>query len=350
SAKLMKIQMALSPDEQGDAMKILKGFPVEELRDLLTTFDLASVDECTDFLRRLILDWRKTQAARRTRATEPRAAGNVGDGDAVANAADPRAAYAASVEALRAAQAEQARAAQEHAAQLASAIAAASSPGPGINVFSLLGLLPPYTASKLVHSNAALSPEEQADAIQVLKSYSVEGMHELLTAFDANPVEECTTFLRSVIADWRAHRAAELARAKEVPPSGSGGLSGAAGPISAAGSSGSSGAAGPSSAAGASSPSRAADPSGASGTTSSGVVVGSIGASGAVGSSSPSRPADPSDATGPGAASHPVGSSDAAGSSDAVASSSAEGPSIAIAPSPTSGAAGRGGSGSKKPR
>lgn len=78
-------------------MKVLKGFPVEELRDLLTTFDIASLDECTDFRRRLIHDWRKTQAARRTRATEPRAAGNVGEGDAVANAADPRAAYAASL-------------------------------------------------------------------------------------------------------------------------------------------------------------------------------------------------------------------------------------------------------------
>jgi hypothetical protein len=125
-------------------------------------------------------------------------------GRRIANAVDPRAAYAASREALRAAQAEQERAAQEHAAQLASAIATASSPGPGINVFSLLRLLPPCTASKLVHINAALSPEEQADAMQVFKSYSVEGMHELLTAFDANPVEECTAFLRRVIADWRA--------------------------------------------------------------------------------------------------------------------------------------------------
>src|SRR4051812_49162721 len=235
SAKLMKIQMALSPDEQGDAMKILKGFPVEELRDLLTTFDLASLDECTDFLRRLIHDWRKTQAARHTRATEPRAAGNVGDGDAVANAADPRAAYAASRERLRAVQAEEARAAQEHAAQLASAIATASSPGPGINVFSLLGLLPPYTATKLVHINAALSPEEQADAMHVFKSYSAEGMHELLAAFDANPVEECSIFLRRVIADWRAHHAAELAREKEVSRGGSGssGVGDAAGPTSA---------------------------------------------------------------------------------------------------------------------
>jgi hypothetical protein len=267
SAKLMKIQMALSPDEQGDAMKILKGFPVEELRDLLTTFDLASLDECTDFLRRLIHDWRKTQAARRARATEPRPADHVGDGDAVANAADPRAAYAASLEALRAAQAEQERAAQEHAAQLASAIATASSPGPGINLFSLLRLLPPYTASKLVHINAALSPEEQADAMQVFKSYSVEGMHELLAAFDATPVEECTAFLRRVIADWRAHRAAELARAKEAPSggSGSGGMSGAAGPISAAGSSGTSGAAGPSSAPRPSAALRAGDGSSGSG-------------------------------------------------------------------------------------
>ena len=97
SAKLMKIQMALSPDEQADGIKILKGYPVEELQDLLATFDIASLEECTDFLRRLIHDWRKTQAARRTRATEPRAAGNVDEGDAVANAADPRAAYAASL-------------------------------------------------------------------------------------------------------------------------------------------------------------------------------------------------------------------------------------------------------------
>lgn len=351
SAKLMKIQMALSLDEQADAMKILTGYPVEDLQDLLTTFDIASLEQCTDFLRRLIHDWRKTQAARSARTTEPRPAGSVGDGDVIANAADPRAAYAASREALRAAQAEQERAAQEHAAQLASAIATASSPGPGINVFSLLRLLPPYTASKLVHINAALSPEEQADAMQVLKSYSVEGMHELLTAFDANPVEECTTFLRSVIADWRAHHAAELARAKEVPPgaSGSGGMSGAAGPISAAGSSGTGGAAGPRIAAGSSNPSRAAAPSGASGMTSSSVAVGSIGASGAVGSSSPSRAADSSDATGPSDASHAAGSSDVAGPSDAVGSSSAEGPSSAIAPSHTSGAPGRSG-GSKKPR
>jgi hypothetical protein len=267
SAKLMKIQMALSPDEQADGMKILKGYPVEELQDLLATFDIASLEECTDFLRRLIHDWRKTQAARRARATEPRPADHVGEGDAIANAVDPRAAYAASREALRAAQAEQERAAQEHAAQLASAIATASSPGPGINVFSLLRLLPPYTASKLVHINAALSPEEQADAMQVFKSYSVEGMHELLTAFDANPVEECTALLRRVIADWRAHHAAELARAKEASRggSGSGGMSGAAGPISAAGSSGTSGAAGPSSAAGPSAALRAGDGSHGSG-------------------------------------------------------------------------------------
>jgi hypothetical protein len=349
SAKLMKIQMALLPDEQADGMKILKGFPVEELQDLLATFDVASLDECTDFLRRLIHDWRKTQAARRARATEPRPADHVGDGDAIANTVDPRTAYAASREALRAAQAEQERAAQEHAAQLASAIATASSPGPGINVFSLLRLLPPYTASKLVHINAALSPEEQADAMQVLKSYSVEAMHELLAAFDANPVEECTAFLRRVIADWRAHHAAELARTKEAPRGGSG-MSGAAGPISAARSSGTSGAAGPISAAGASSPSHAAAPSGATGMASSTVAVASIGASGAVGSSTPSRAADPSGATGPSETSHAAGSSSAEGPSSTEGPSSAEGSSSAIAPSHTSGAPGRGGSGSKKPR
>jgi hypothetical protein len=218
SAKLMKIQMALSPDEQANALKILRGYPAEELKELLTTFDMASLDQCADFLRRLIGDWRKTPAARNARATEPPPAGNVVDGDAVGTAADPRAVYAASVEALRAAQAEQGRAAQEHAAQLASAVADASSAGAGINVFRLLRRLPAYTATKLVHINAALSPEEQADAMQVLKSYSVEGMLELLTAFDTNPVDQCAMFLRNVIADWRAHQAAlqaaEMARAR----------------------------------------------------------------------------------------------------------------------------------------
>ncbi|MGH9884617.1 MAG: hypothetical protein ACREBE_03760, partial [bacterium] len=205
SAKLMNIQTTLSLDEQADAMQILKGYPAHELQDLLTTFDLASLEQCIDFLRRLIQERSKTQAARNARATEPPPADNVGDGDgdAIGNAADPRAVYVASLEALRAAQADQERAAQEHAAQLASAVADASSPGPGINVFRLLRLLPPYTATKLMHINAALSPDEQADAMQVLKSYSVEGMQELLTAFNANPVDECTAFLRGVIADWR---------------------------------------------------------------------------------------------------------------------------------------------------
>jgi hypothetical protein len=316
SAKLMRIQAALSLDEQADAMQLLKGYLAEDLQDLLTTFDAASLDECIDFLRRLVGDWRKMQAARSARATEPAPADGVGDADAIGNAADPRAAYAASVETLRAAQAEQERAATEHTAQLASAVAAASSPGPGINVFRLLRLLPSHSATRLMHINAALSPDEQADAMQVLKSYSVEGMQELLSAFDGSSVDECAAYLRRVIADWRAFQAAQLTRAKEPPPDGSnsGGMSGAAGPSVAVGSIGTSGAA-----ADPSNSRSAADPSGA---------TGSSGTSGTAGSS--------------GAA----GSSDATGSSDAVASSSAVGPSSALAPSGTSSAAGRGGSGS----
>src|SRR5262249_34508650 len=146
SAKLMRVQAALSLDEQADAMQILKGYAAEDLQDLLSTFDAASLDECIDFLRRLVGDWRKMQAERRARAAEPPPPDGVGDGDLIGSATDPRATYAASVEALRAARVEQERAAQEHAAQLASAVAAASSPGQGINVFKLLRLLPPYTA------------------------------------------------------------------------------------------------------------------------------------------------------------------------------------------------------------
>lgn len=352
SAKLVKIQTALALDEQADAMRILKSYPADDLQDLLTTFDLASLEQCVDFLRRLIGEWRRTRASRSTRAADPPPPGDVCDGDVIGNAADPRATYAASVVALRAAQAEQELTAQEHAAQLASAVAAASSPGPGINVFKLLRLLPPYTATKLVHINAALSPEEQADAMQVLKSYSVEGMHELLAAFDTNPVDECTTFLRRVIADWRAHQAAEMERAKKVRSgvSGSGGAIAATDARKAAGSDGTISAAGPSNAPGSSIPGSAAAPSVADGTTGPTVATGSIGVTGAVGSSSARSAAAPSGATGPSGPSRAAGSGDTADSSDAVSVSSAAGPRTAITPSSASGPAGRSGSGSKKTR
>ena len=120
--------MALSLNEQADAMRVLKSYPADDLQELLTTFDIASVEQCVHFLRRLIVEWRKNQAARNARAAEPPPPDVIVDGDAIGHAIDPQVAYEASVEALRAAQAEQERAAQEHAAQLASAVAAASSP------------------------------------------------------------------------------------------------------------------------------------------------------------------------------------------------------------------------------
>jgi len=320
----MRIQSALSLDEQADAMKILKSYPAEELQELLTTFDMASLEQCTDFLRRLIGEWRDRQAARNARATEAPPVDS-GDSRAFGRAADPRAAYAASVDALRAARAEQERAAQEHATQLASAIAAASSSGPGINVFMLLRLLPPYTATKLMQINAALSPEEQGDAMQVLKSYSVDGMHELLTAFDATPIDECTAFLHSVIADWRAHHAAaELARAAAARAglAGSGGTSDPVGTAGAAGSTDTSGAAATRSAAGSSDPRRDAVALGASGAAGLSSPAASSGTSSTVDSSSPSSTADPSDTSGAAVPRDAAGSSGPAGSGDAVASSS----------------------------
>jgi hypothetical protein len=72
STKLMAIQTALSSDEQVDAMHILKSYAPDELQDLLTVFDAASLDECVGFLRRLIADWRRMQAAKRTNAPAER--------------------------------------------------------------------------------------------------------------------------------------------------------------------------------------------------------------------------------------------------------------------------------------
>lgn len=351
SAKLMRIQSALSLDEQADAMKILRSHPAEDLQELLTTFDMASLEQCTDFLRRLIGEWRDRQAARNARATEAPPVDS-GDGGAFGAAADPRAAYVASVDALRAARAERERAAQEHATQLASAIAAASSAGPGINVFTLLRLLPPYTATKLMQINAALSPEEQGDAMQVLTSYSVDGMHELLTAFDATPIDECTAFLRSVIADWRAHHAAaELARAttERASVAGSGGMSDPISTASAAGSIGTSGAAVLRSAAGSSGPCSDAVAIGASGAAGLSGPVGSSGTISTVDSSSPSSTADPSGTSGAAVSSSAPDSSGSAGAGDAVASNSAITPSSATAPSGATGPGPRAGSGSKKP-
>jgi hypothetical protein len=132
---------------------------------------------------------------------------------------------------------------QEHAAKLAAAIAAASSPGPGIDVFKLLQLLPQRTAAKLMQIQAALSPDEQADAMQVLRGYSAAGIEDLLTVFAAASLDECKTFLRGLITEWRGMQAAKRARAKVPARDGNdtGGTGGASGANGAGGASGASG-------------------------------------------------------------------------------------------------------------
>jgi hypothetical protein len=131
--------------------------------------------------------WTADAVSRRAGATNGT---TVDPGAAEASAAEARATEAKAEE-QRVAQAE-----QEHAAKLAAAIAAASSPGPGIDVVKLLQLLPPRTSTKLVQIQMALFPDEQADAMQILRGYRAEGIEDLLTVFDAASLDECKTFLR----------------------------------------------------------------------------------------------------------------------------------------------------------
>src|SRR4029079_7762532 len=78
-----------------------------------------------------------------------------------------------------------------HAEQLAAAVAAASSPGRGVDLMKLLQLLPPETSAKLMKIQAAVSLEEQADAMRLLKGYLAEDLQDLLTTFDAASLDEC---------------------------------------------------------------------------------------------------------------------------------------------------------------
>jgi hypothetical protein len=128
----------------------------------------------------------------------------------------------AKVEEQGPAQAEQELVAKhEHAAKLEAAVAAAATPG-GINVLKLLQLLPQTTASKLMQIQAGLPPEDQMEAMQILRGYSVDGMQELMTLFDAASVAECDDFIRRLVAERRRLRAERLARATPSSPEGSG--------------------------------------------------------------------------------------------------------------------------------
>jgi len=104
-------------------------------------------------------------------------------------------------------QGTQEAAAAEHAANLTGAIAAAWSPVLGLDVVKLLQLLPKDTVTKILQVQAALSPDEQADAMQILRREDAEGLADLIGVFDAATLEESTEFLRRLVVDWRATRA-----------------------------------------------------------------------------------------------------------------------------------------------
>jgi hypothetical protein len=134
----------------------------------------------------------------------------------------------AKVEEQGPAQAEQELVAKhEHAAKLEAAVAAAATPA-GINVLKLLQLLPQTTASKLMQIQAGLPPEDQMEAMQILRGYSVDGMQELMTLFDAASVAECDDFIRRLVAERRRLRAEKRAHTTPPLPDGSdtGGTSG----------------------------------------------------------------------------------------------------------------------------
>jgi len=69
--KLMELQGALTPDEQTDVMKLFHSYGADGLADLLHTFDRISIEEATGFLRRLLAEWNRGRAAKRTAPTEP---------------------------------------------------------------------------------------------------------------------------------------------------------------------------------------------------------------------------------------------------------------------------------------
>jgi len=79
--------------------------------------------------------------------------------------------------------------------------------GAGLDVVKLLQLLPKDTVTKILQVQAALAPDEQADAMQILRREDAEGLADLIGVFDAATLEESTDFLRRLVVDWRATRA-----------------------------------------------------------------------------------------------------------------------------------------------
>lgn len=120
-----------------------------------------------------------------------------------------------------AAAAEQAAAAAEHAEKVSGAIAATWSPVLGLDVVKLLQLLPNDTVTKIMQVQARLSPDEQADAMQILRRHDAEGLADVLGLFDAASLEESTDFLRRLVVDWRATKAVAT-----KPPTNGGGAGG----------------------------------------------------------------------------------------------------------------------------
>jgi hypothetical protein len=174
-------------------------------------------------------------------------------GAAQGGAIDPRSAEVEAAAQRAQEQEEEQRAArerQERAAQIAAAIAGASSPGPGVDVVKLMQLLPQRTSTKVMQIQMALSPDEQVDAMKILRGYRADGLADLLNVFDEASLEQCKGFLRGLIVEWRGLQAASRARGRTPSPEGggaggSGGSGGASGPGGAMGPGGGSGPSGP---------------------------------------------------------------------------------------------------------
>jgi hypothetical protein len=139
----------------------------------------------------------KGAAYRQKKETERRAAE-----EQAARGADEPAGPAAEERAVQEA------AAAAHAEQLSGAIAGAWSPVLGLDVVKLLQLLPKRTVEKVMRVQGALSPDEQGDAMEILRRHDAEGLADLLGVFDAASVEESAGLLRRLIVDWRTTKAA----------------------------------------------------------------------------------------------------------------------------------------------
>lgn len=95
----------------------------------------------------------------------------------------------------------------DHARQLADAIAGAALPGKGVDVLKLLQMLPARTRTKLMQIQMSLPPDEQADAMQILRGYGAGTLGEILRVFDLASLEQCKEFIRNLVVEWRHMKA-----------------------------------------------------------------------------------------------------------------------------------------------